>query len=300
MKTIIPIISILLLCSCSKYLQIVQIQGKENIFTEENKLVYEDSNCKISYNFWKEGGRSGFEFHNKTDQTIKIDLSECFFIMNGYAYDYFQNRRFIVHQSFGSSISSMFMNKQSKGEYSSSTTYPVGFIGLPYKTEHKGKSSQETDSYGTNHTTYQSKSVGVETVEQRIISIPPHSTKLIKGFIITSSIYRDCDLLLAPDQPDRLMRIKGNISSLSFSSDNSPLNFSNCFKYYVEDQKSGHPVTNNFYMSEVKNIRYKDATRKIYPEWCGVKQEKIRVVKDAGANKFYFRYKIYPRNTMKH
>lgn len=74
MKAIIPIISILLLCSCSRYLQIIQIQGKENISTKEDKLTYEDSNCKISYNFWYEGGLSGFEFHNKTDQMIKIDF----------------------------------------------------------------------------------------------------------------------------------------------------------------------------------------------------------------------------------
>ena len=95
MKAIIPIISILLLCSCSRYLQIIQIQGKENISTKEDKLTYEDSTCKISYNFWYEGGLSGFEFHNKTDQMIKIDLSECFFIKNGYANDYYLVMTFI-------------------------------------------------------------------------------------------------------------------------------------------------------------------------------------------------------------
>ena len=298
MKAIIPIISILLLCSCSRYLQIIQIQGKENISTKEDKLTYEDSNCKISYNFWYEGGLSGFEFHNKTDQMIKIDLSECFFIKNGYAYDYFQDRKFIVQQSSGSSISSMFMNNQSKGKCSSSTTFPVGFVGLPYKTKHEGKLSQEANSYGTSYTTYQGKSVGVETVEQKIISIPPHTTKLIKGFIITPSIYRNCDLLLVPYQKDN--KLNARVSSLKFSSNDSPLNFSNHVKYYVGEQKTGHSVKNNFYMGEVKNMNYKDATRSIYPEWCGVKQGKIKVVKDASANKFYLQYKINPRKAMKH
>ena len=51
---------------------------QEDISIKDDRLVYEDANCKISYNFWCEGGYSGFEFHNKTDQMIKIDLSECF------------------------------------------------------------------------------------------------------------------------------------------------------------------------------------------------------------------------------
>ena len=66
------------------------------------------------------------------------------------------------------------------------------------------------------------------------------------------------------------------------------------------EQKTGHSVKNNFYMGEVKNMNYKDAIRSIYPEWCGVKQGKIKVVKDASANKFYLRYKTNPRKVMKH
>lgn len=43
-------------------------------------------------------------------------------------------------------------------------------------------------------------------------------------------------------------------------------------------------------MDEVKNMNYKDATRKVYSEWCGDKQAKIEVVKDASINKFYLLY----------
>ena len=53
-------------------------------------------------------------------------------------------------------------------------------------------------------------------------------------------------------------------------------------------------------MGEVKNMNYKDAIRSIHPVWCGVKQGKIKVVKDASANKFYLRYKTNPRKVMKH
>ena len=291
MKTIIPIILMVLLCSCNNYLQLVQIQGKEDISIKDDRLVYEDANCKISYNFWCEGGYSGFEFHNKTDQMIKIDLSECFFIKNGYANDYYQDRTFIEQQSFGSSITSMFMNSQSRGEYSSSTTYPIGFIGQPYKTSHKGRSSQSSSSQGTSSSFSASKSVGVEVAEQKVISIPPHSTKAVRGFVINPSLYRNCDLLLYPDyNSQRSIRAKQKVSTQKFSFNESPLIFSNHIKYYVGDQKAGHLVKNEFYMDEVKNMNYKDATRKVYSEWCGDKQAKIEVVKDASINKFYLLY----------
>ena len=55
--------------------------------------------------------------------------------------------------------------------------------------------------------------------------------------------------------------------------------------------KYGHPFRRiEFYMDEVKNMNYKDATRKVYSEWCGDKQAKIEVVKDASINKFYLLY----------
>ncbi|WP_270545338.1 hypothetical protein, partial [Butyricimonas paravirosa] len=64
----------------------------------------------------------------------------------------------------------------------------------------------------------------------------------------------------------------------------------NHIKYYVGDQKAGHLVKNEFYMDEVKNMNYKDATRKVYSEWCGIKQNKIKIVKDANVNKLYLLY----------
>ncbi|WP_270545339.1 hypothetical protein, partial [Butyricimonas paravirosa] len=65
----------------------------------------------------------------------------------------------------------------------------------------------------------------------------------------------------------------------------------NHIKYYVGDQKTGNLVKNDFYFDEIKNINYRDATRKIHTKWCGVKQNKIRIIKDANVNKFYLLYK---------
>lgn len=33
-------------------------------------MVYEDDNCTITYNFWKENGEIGFVFTNKTSENL--------------------------------------------------------------------------------------------------------------------------------------------------------------------------------------------------------------------------------------
>jgi hypothetical protein len=34
---------------------------------QSNSLAYEDENCKVFYDFWKDGGNVGFLFQNKTE-----------------------------------------------------------------------------------------------------------------------------------------------------------------------------------------------------------------------------------------
>ena len=59
-----------------------------------NNLVFEDDNCKIMYDFWEEYGNIGFIFTNKTSENIYLHLDECFFVKNGIAEDYYQQRVF--------------------------------------------------------------------------------------------------------------------------------------------------------------------------------------------------------------
>jgi hypothetical protein len=59
---------------------------------KESVLTYEDENCIVTYNLWSDGGNVGFNFENKTDKDIYLDLDKCFFILNGEAYNYFRNR----------------------------------------------------------------------------------------------------------------------------------------------------------------------------------------------------------------
>ena len=82
--------AVLTSCSPTIYYQIYQTKPvEENIAINDNVLVFEDDNCVISYNFWKEGGDFGFKIYNKNSENIYLHVDECFFVKNGYAYDYY-------------------------------------------------------------------------------------------------------------------------------------------------------------------------------------------------------------------
>ncbi|HPR32543.1 MAG TPA: hypothetical protein PLK12_10620 [Prolixibacteraceae bacterium] len=66
----------------------------ENGTLSKNDITFEDENCLIRYNLWAEGGDAGFSVFNKTPGFLKIDLEKSFFVINGVAFPYFQNRTF--------------------------------------------------------------------------------------------------------------------------------------------------------------------------------------------------------------
>ena len=68
---IIALISILFSsCTVKSYYQVYKATPTNNLVTQDKLLVYEDENCKVSYDLWVDGGDIGFEFYNKTDQNI--------------------------------------------------------------------------------------------------------------------------------------------------------------------------------------------------------------------------------------
>lgn len=64
----------------------------DNIEINKNALRFEDENCEISYSFWGEYGNIGFIITNNNTDNLYLHLDECFYIENGIAYDYYQNR----------------------------------------------------------------------------------------------------------------------------------------------------------------------------------------------------------------
>lgn len=88
---IILVCSFLTSCVPSIYYQMYQTQPmSDNIIVNENALVYEDDNCAIIYDFWGENGDFSFVINNKTTENLYLHLDECFYVKNGFAYDYYK------------------------------------------------------------------------------------------------------------------------------------------------------------------------------------------------------------------
>ena len=56
----------------------------EDIKTYENKIVYEDDNCSILYDFWGKFGDIGYMIYNKSSENLYLHLDKCFYVNNGY------------------------------------------------------------------------------------------------------------------------------------------------------------------------------------------------------------------------
>jgi hypothetical protein len=145
--------------SCQVYYQVYKVQPINDLSKSNNSLVYEDTNCKIQYDFWGEGGNVGFMLYNKSDKDIYVNMKESFFIYNGIAYDYYKNREFT-------------------SEIGASKTSSV--------------SASKTTAFS------KTSSLGVNMREKEVICIPPKSAKVISEYNINKVLYRDCNLFLYP------------------------------------------------------------------------------------------------------
>ena len=250
--------------SCgTNFYQVYQTQSESVKTKTGNVLSYENEHCRVDYDLWAENGNIGFTLYNKTNETIRLQLDESFYVMNGVAYDYFQNRTFI---SGNNSVVS-----KSAG---------VGF-----------------GRYGVintfSSTIVDSKTNGVEITESKIISIPPKTAKRISEYDIIRSLYRDCDLLRFPSA--RKVRTK------SFTVDNSPLKFYNAISYTVGSNEVHQKITNDFYVTGITNYPEKELLKSVRLEFCGEKDPIARkVLTGAAADKFYLKYQKKESDNRKH
>lgn len=256
MKKLFLLLSFVLLCSCNTvktYYQVYKTESK-TVIPNGNSIAFEDANCIISYNLWAENGNAGFSFYNKTDEVAYLLLDQSFYVINGNAYDYYQNRVFI------SSSNSTTVTSKSSG---------VTLLGrLSFN-------SISSNTVALNH------SNGVETHEAKVIAIPPKSTKTVSEFNINQTIFRDCDLLRFPTTKED--------SNKSFNQENSPLKFYNSISYKIGEKVN--KVKNDFYVSNIKNIASKDAFKQEKNTFCNQKGGgTVSVFKDSAPNKFYLIY----------
>ena len=70
----------------------------KDILLTQSSFKYSNEDCIILYNFWKDYGDPGFAVYNNSNETLYIDLSKSFFVINDVAYDYFQNKTSYIYQ----------------------------------------------------------------------------------------------------------------------------------------------------------------------------------------------------------
>jgi hypothetical protein len=166
MKKLIFLNLIFLLASCklTTFYQVYKTNAENGIIVN-NQIVFEDENCTVYYNLWSEGGDVCFNVFNKTDHDISVDLTKSFFVLNGVAFEYYQNRTTLKSSS---SISSV-------------TTY-----NNPYSWKSTKVSGTNTSTSSTSNT------------EKPELTIPSKTRVNFYEYHVINSRFIHCDLLKYP------------------------------------------------------------------------------------------------------
>ena len=246
-------------CKSVAFYQVYKAVPDNNVsVTSENQMEYEDKNCMISYNLWSDGGNMGFKVFNKTDKDLIVNLDKSFFIRNGEAYSYYQNRIFTHSSSHGLAKSKS--ASAAKSAQVSNSTAGLDFWGFLSSASSSVAGSISATS-STGHMTSSGQSVAY-TEEVQVV-IPPRTSKSFYEYNVVDGVYRNCDLLLFPKRKD--------IKTQLFSKNNSPYIFSNVIAYSLENQEEINIIENEFYISEVTNYPEKEIFEEVDITDCDIK-----------------------------
>ncbi len=273
---IIIIAGIFSSCSNNIYYQVYKAETSSDIIQKENLLVYEDENTRVTYNLWDEGGNIGFQFYNKTDEPLYLHLDKSFFILNNVAHDYYRNRE--TTYSNNAEVAT------AQSSYSSRAISGFNLYNL-------FQTNQSSNNRAVGLKSSTGKAVSYKE-EERLI-IPAKTAKFIMEYSINESVLRNCDLLRFPSRRD--------IKTVSYSKENSPLEFSNRIAYSLGQDEELYEFENQFYVSEISNYPSKEIIVSEKEEFCGEKnQVPGEYFKDVAANKFFVKYEKTNSDTRKH
>ena len=254
-------------CMTASFYQVYKAVPSEELTLKENAIVYEDENCKISYNLWRENGNIGFQFYNRTENNIYLNLEECFFILNGVSYNYFKNR--IYSESSMSGITS------SRGVDFSKSVSGINYSNLTQ--------TNKSSIYNINGVTT-TNGLSVSYYEEKVICIPSKTSKIIMEYNVNSSFIHNCELYRFPT--------KKGIQTKTFTKNDSPLTFGNRIAYSLGKNEKQITIENEFYVSEICNYPESEMFDRIYEEYCEQKSPfSTTVFKNAAPDKFYITYK---------
>lgn len=281
MKTRILFLTVLIsvsLTSCvsTSFFQVYKATPSDQLVMKDNSIVYEDDNCKVTYNLWSNGGDSGFQFFNKTDKTIYLNLEESFFIINGLSYNYYRNRIFTNSKSAAATTSN----------YITTSTSVTGLNFLDLAQTDKISETNSADLITAS-------GYSVAYTEEKNVCIPSKTFKIISEYTINESLFRDCDLFKFPTRKQ--------ITTKSFTKEQSPLVFSNRIAYSVGKNDNLIKFENEFYVTEISNYPENEFIEWKYEKYCGQESMYMKeFFKNVSADKFYIKYSRGQLDDWKH
>ena len=87
-------------CTPSVFMQIATLSSDNVNLQKNGSFAYKDTLMTIEYDFWSKTGKFSFLITNNSDNDIYLNLSESYFVNNGYAYDYYRARTYIYANSY--------------------------------------------------------------------------------------------------------------------------------------------------------------------------------------------------------
>lgn len=263
----LALVATTLFSSCSQtFYQVYEVKSNA-LKQSDNSLVYENADLKVMYNLWGSGGSMNFIVQNKTNRDLFLDMGQSFFIFNGEAFDYFQNREYTNTVSMATSAGYGVSLFSATAGYWPNTYLVPGTHSLIAKAM-KGSSK------------------AVTTKEKEIVCVPANSFKTISGQAISQQYHVTCNKKI--DYPNH------SAVSATYNESSSPTKFRNRISYSFDEKGSDlRQIENDFYLTSITNYSKKAATEKV-KEKVGCSEtfsKKTYYFKIGGPNKFYKSYK---------
>jgi len=218
-------LSVFLTSSQSMY-QVLELSSTDTKFQSKTN-EFENSEVKVSYNFWSNGGLVYFKLTNKLDSSIFIDWNKSHLIYNGISYDYW----------FDTEETNSFYSSSSVTNSNSFADAVVNIFG------NSGYGSGRSSSY--TRSSKVSVMESSKTKPKRIIQIPPKSSVIISKFSISKTPFYDCNFNLNNSS-------RREVNSKNFTKEESPLEFRNYLTISKnEDFNNSIIIDNDFYISSI-------------------------------------------------
>ena len=289
--------------SCSQTYTFTQVFTLTPVATEcsskvtNEAVIFEDENCIITYNFWSKGGNASYSFYNKSNQMITIDMTKSFFVKNGNAYAYFQNRTFSEEKSVFQSSSSTYYSSYFSADAIINTNFSNSYYGIAVDgtSNTRATANSTTESTTLKRTTGSERKSGTTIKEKEFVSIPPEAGITFNGYGINNLRFVACDFEIYPSES----------ASKEFTPKNTPTCFRNVITYKLENDEKYKTINNELYVSKITNYaepQLYDFVKKEEENCINITGKNIhsaayqyttlydRHNKVASANKFYLPY----------